>query len=532
MKRREFLGVMAAMTVGANFVSNVFPISKHVGEATSSMASNEANIKICLDEYVAKINPNIYGHFAEHLGSCIYEGIWVGENSPIPNTNGIRDDVVEALGHISPPVLRWPGGCFADDYHWENGIGPRENRPRTVNAHWGQVIEPNKFGTREFMEFCRRIGADPYICGNVGSGSPQEMRDWVEYCNYPGDSTLSRRRAADGHPEPYRVKYWGVGNENWGCGGNFDPEDYAVQYRRFATYLYSFDGAPLYLIACGPSGNNTEWTHRFFEKLGRRRRINAFAAHYYCGTAGTATEYSVEQWYQLLHRASLIEDLVVQQRAIMDGYDPERRIGLILDEWGTWHPPTQGRNSRFLWQQNTLRDALVAALTLDVFNRHADKVVMGNIAQTINVLQAMILTEEEKMLTTPTYHVYHMYTPHQGARSLRVSLEAESISFKAQNDDQSLRGLTGSASLKENSLFLTVVNPHADVPMEANILLRGGEAMSASASVLAHDDIHAHNTFESPDAVVPIEGPLSIGGSTFHHTFPPASVTALSISLT
>jgi alpha-N-arabinofuranosidase len=496
------------------------------------MASNEATIKISLDEYVARINPNIYGHFAEHLGRCIYEGIWVGEDSPIPNTRGIRDDVVEAMKRISPPVVRWPGGCFADDYHWEDGVGPRGDRPRTVNAHWGQVIDTNEFGTHEFIEFCRRIGAEPYICGNVGSGSPREMRDWVEYCNFSGDSSRSRQRAANGHPEPFRVKYWGVGNENWGCGGNFDPEDYAIQYRRFATFLFDFKGAPLYLIACGPSGNNAEWTHRFFEKLGRRRRMHAFAAHYYCGTAGTATEYSVDQWYQLLHRASLMENLVVQQRAIMDGYDPERRIGLIVDEWGTWHPPAPGRERPFLWQQNTLRDALVAALTLDIFNRHADKVVMSNIAQTINVLQAMILTEGEKMLTTPTYHVYGMYSPHQGARSLRTSFEAESIPpVKPGANDQSLFGLAGSASLKGDKVFLTVVNPHADVPVHATIALRGGEAKSASASVLTHDDIHAHNTFESPSIVVPVEESLSISGATFQHTFPAASVTAMSIWL-
>ena len=491
-----------------------------------------ATIKISLDDYVARINPNIYGHFAEHLGHCIYEGIWVGEDSPIPNTNGIRNDVVEAMKRLKPPVIRWPGGCFADDYHWEDGIGPREDRPRTVNAHWGQVIETNEFGSHEFVEFCRLVGADPYVCGNVGSGTPREMRDWVEYCNYPGDSARARQRAANGHPEPFRVKFWGVGNENWGCGGQFDPEDYAVEYRRFSTFLFNFQDAPLYLIACGPSGNNAHWTRKFFEKLGRRR-INGFAAHYYCGTAGTATEYTVDQWYQLIHNANRMEELVVQQRAIMDGFDPDRNIGLIIDEWGTWHPPTPGRERSFLWQQNTIRDGLVAALSLDIFNRHADKVVMGNIAQTINVLQAMILTEGEKMLVTPTGHVYAMYTPHQGARALRTSFEANSVSFKAGNgNDESLFGLAGSASLKGDTLFLTVVNPHVDTPVEATIQLRGGgEARSATASVLTHDDIHAHNTFHAPETVAPAEETLSVSGAAFQHTFPAASVTALSISL-
>jgi alpha-N-arabinofuranosidase len=357
------------------------------------------------------------------------------------------------------------------------------------------------------------------------------MRDWVEYCNFSGDSTRARQRAVNGHPEPFGIKFWGVGNENWGCGGQFDPEDYAVEYRRFSTFLRDFKGAPLYLIACGPPGNDTNWTRRFFEKLGGRR-INGFAAHYYCGTAGTSTEYSVDQWYQLIHRSAYMETLVKQQRAIMDGFDPERRIGLIVDEWGTWHPTEPGREPGFLWQQNTIRDGLVAALSLDIFNRHSDKVVMGNIAQTINVLQAMILTEGEKMLVTPTGHVYAMYAPHQGARSLHTSFEADSISFKAGDDEQSLFGLAGSASLKGDTLFLTVVNPHADKPMEASIELRGGgEVGSASVSVLTHDDIHAHNTFDAPETVSPVEQTLSISGKIFQHTFPAASVSALSISL-
>lgn len=492
---------------------------------------SDAKINIYLEETISTINKNIYGHFAEHLGRCIYEGVWVGEDSSIPNTNGIRDDVVEALKKLKPPVVRWPGGCFADDYHWRDGIGHRENRPRRINTHWGQVIETNEFGTHEFIEFCRRIGAEPYICGNVGSGTPREMRDWVEYCNFPGDSTLAQERAQNGHPEPFRVKYWGVGNENWGCGGNFDPEDYAAAYRRFTTFLFSFEDAPLYLIACGPAGNNTDWTHRFFQKLGNRRRIHAFAAHYYCGTAGTATEYTVQQWYELIQRASKLEDLVIQQRAIMDGYDAERRIGLIVDEWGTWHPPTPGRHPRFLWQQNTLRDGLVAALSLDIFNRHADKVVMANIAQTINVLQSMILTEEEKMLTTPTYHVYEMYSPHQNAQALRTSFSADSISFKVGEEERQVFGLSGSSSLKDDELFLTVVNTHADEPIEASINLYGGRAKKGKARVLTHEDIHAHNTFDVPDNVMPKDEEISVDGSSINYRFEPASVTAISMKL-
>jgi len=348
-----------------------------------------AKITINPNDVIGTINPNIYGHFAEHLGWCIYGGVWVGENSPIPNTGGIRNDVVAALKKMKPAVIRWPGGCFADDYHWQDGVGPREQRPRRVNIHWGEVVESNAFGTQEFMRFCRMVGAEPYIVGNVGSGTVQELREWVEYCNFEGDSSLTQQRAADGSPDPLNVTYWGVGNENWGCGGSFSPEDYCTEFRRFATFVRGF-GRQLYVIACGPSGNDVEWTTRFFRKLRKDywdfKNLHGFAAHYYCGTAGTATEYTVDQWYELIARGLYMEELVVQQRAAMDAYDPSRKIGLIVDEWGTWHPVEPGTNPRFLFQQNSLRDALVAATSLDIFNRHADKVVMTNIAQTIKTL--------------------------------------------------------------------------------------------------------------------------------------------------
>ncbi|MCL6429468.1 MAG: alpha-N-arabinofuranosidase [Anaerolineae bacterium] len=479
------------------------------------------------NDSVGLISPYLYGHFAEHLGACIDGGVWVGEGSPIPNIGGIRRDVVEALKRIRPPVLRWPGGCFADDYHWRDGIGPRHARPRRVNIWWGETIECNEFGTHEFIQFCRLIGAEPYICGNVGSGSPRELRDWVEYCNFPGGTTLSDERAANGSPEPFGVRFWGVGNENWGCGGHFVPEDYATEYRRFSTYLRDLGETPLYLIACGPSSNDPEWTRRFFTKLGNYRRIHGFAAHYYCGTAGTATEYTLEQWYELIQRGLLMERLIVQQRAVMDGFDPDRKIGLIVDEWGTWHPPTPGRDPRHLWQQNTLRDALVAAATLDIFNRHADKVVMANIAQTVNVLQAMILTEGERMLTTPTYHVFDMYQVHQGALSLRVGFEADDITCSADGKDIRLPGLMGSASRQGSRLALSVVNPHAMNPAEATIELPGARCRIDTATVLTHADLKAHNTFDAPERVKPTVTHLSLEGSQVRYTFAPASVTVL-----
>lgn len=494
---------------------------------------SEARIEIILNEPIGTIHPNLYGHFAEHLGTCIYEGIWVGEDSAIPNTGGIRNDVVAALKRIRPPVIRWPGGCFADDYHWQDGIGPREERPRRINIHWGQVVETNAFGTNEFVRFCRMVGAEPYICGNVGSGTPREMRDWVEYCNFPGGTTWSDLRAASGDPEPLRVRYWGIGNENWGCGGSFTPEDYGTEYRRFASFMRNVGGTPLFLIACGPSGNNLDWTRRFFEKLrkdfGTGPAIHAYAAHYYCGTAGTSTEYTDNQWYELLHRASQMEPLVVQQRAAMDAFDLTRAIGLVVDEWGTWHPSEPGRNRAFLWQQNTLRDALVAALTLDIFNRHADKVVMGNIAQTINVLQAMMLTDGDRMLTTPTYHVYDLYQSHQGGTAVRALFEAPEVSFGGGT----LFGLAGSASLKGDTVTLTVVQPRVEEGVEATIRLQGDARIAGiQTTVLTHSDIHAHNTFDQPEIVKP-GAPQSVQaeGTQFTHAFPPASVTRLDVTL-
>lgn len=489
----------------------------------------EGQITLFCTQPIGRIHPNLYGHFAEHLGRCIYDGIWVGEESAIPNTNGIRNDAIAVLRRMQAPIIRWPGGCFADDYHWEDGIGPRPERPRRVNLHWGEVVESNHFGTHEFLRFCELVGAAPYICGNVGSGTPREMRDWVEYLNFAGDSTLARRRAANGHPAPFGVRYWGVGNENWGCGGHMTPEEYAAEYRRFSTYLRDFSGTPLYLIACGPSGNNPDWTRRFFTALGSYRRIHGFAAHYYCGGAGTATQFTEEEWYRLLWLARQMEPLIVQQRAILDGFDPERRIGLIVDEWGVWHRATPGSKQGLLWQQSTIRDGVVAALTLDIFNRHADKVVMGNLAQTFNVLQAVALTQEEKMIVTPTGHVFTLYAPHQGAQAVHTLFEADDISFA---EGKTLPSLSGSASLKEDRLFLTVVNAHVSEPAAVRVRLAdGAEAQNGLLTLLAADDIHAHNTFEAPDVVQPKTTPRAVSGREFTLELPPASVTAVQVEL-
>jgi len=479
-----------------------------------------AGIEVLLDEPGARINPNIYGHFAEHLGACVYQGLWCDGK--------VRQKVVELVRRLRPAVIRWPGGCFADDYHWRHGVGPPQQRPLTINLHWGQDIETNAFGTHEFMDFCRSVGAEPYLCGNMGSGSPAELRDWLEYCNFDGDSSLARQRLVNGSAQPFGVKYWALGNESWGCGGAFSPEDYAGEFRRYSTFMPDIGPTPLYLIACGPDGNNVQWTQRFMERLKRdgscHVRLHGYAPHYYCGTAGTATEYDDQQWYELLIKAQRMEELIVHQRRALDEFDPQRRIGLCIDEWGTWHPPTPGRNPRHLWQQNTLRDAMVAAITLDIFNRHADKVAMANIAQLINVLQAPLLAEGDQVLATPTYHVYELYQNHQGATS---------VPLVVQSDDALAGGTTaGSASLRGRTLTLTVTNPAIGQAWPARITLRGGSAALVRQTVLTHDDLHAHNTFEQPHMVQP--GPsrvLSLSGQCFEYVFAPQSITRLEIAV-
>lgn len=498
----------------------------------------QATVTINADNHIAVINPNIYGHFAEHLGSCIYEGIWVGTDSKIENENGIRCDVVRALKKIKPSIVRWPGGCFADTYHWQDGIGPMEKRPKRINIHWGGVTESNHFGTHEFMEFCHQIGANPYICGNLGSGTVQEMRDWLEYMNLSEGSSLSDLRKGNGHPEPFNVRYFGVGNENWGCGGHMSAEYYANEVKRYSCFLEPFCGKPFYKIACGPSGDDPAWTRRFFGVLSgclsacqsKLELIQGFAAHYYCGTAGTATEYSHDQWYQLLEQALRMEPLIVKHRAIMDGFDPERKIGMIVDEWGTWHPVMPGTNPAFLMQQNTIRDALVAALTLNIFNRHADKMIMSNIAQMINVLQAMILTDGSEMVLTPTYHVYEMYAPFQGAMALDCRPPTDTISFNAEGGKGAVPHLSCSAALKNDNLVLSLVNLHVNEAVKVTVDIRGiRKAELVSWRVLAAGDIHDHNTFEKPDLVTPLSKKLPANDVI---TIPPAAVSVLKYDIT
>ncbi len=489
-----------------------------------------SRIIVSIDEPIARIAPALYGHFAEHLGLCVEEGLWVGPESKIPNTDGIRNDVVAALRKVRIPVLRWPGGCFADDYHWQDGVGPRQNRPRTVNIHWGHVIEDNSFGTHEFIQLCRLLGAEPYLAGNLGSGSPSEMRNWVEYCNFPGDSTLAKQRAANGSPEPFGVKYFGVGNENWGCGGNMTPEDYAAAYKQYSTYLRDFGGNKLFLVACGPNGNDGNWTRKFFTELGTYRRIHGLGAHYYVwnadGRLGRATDFTTDQYYQLLKETLVIEEVIVQQRAIMDGFDPQRRIGLFVDEWGAWHPEEKSRDRQILYQQNTMRDALVAGLTLNLFNRHADKLVMCNIAQICNVIQSLILTDGPRMLTTPTYHVFKMFQSHQGATAVRCRAESSDVGYTWNNSSQQLPRLSVSASVLDGTLTMTIVNTDATNAAEVELKLLGGGCHQATIDTLSHPNVRAHNTFDQPELVSPSHRAIEIG-TTWRQMFPPASVSVI-----
>ena len=498
---------------------------------------NKATLNVGLAR--TKIDRNIYGHFAEHLGRCIYEGVWVGPDSSIPNTRGIRNDVVQALRRIKIPVLRWPGGCFADEYHWEDGIGPRESRPTMINTHWGGVTENNHFGTHEFLDLCAQLGCEPYICGNVGSGTVREMAQWVEYLNFGGKSPMADLRRENGREEPWGVTYWGVGNENWGCGGLMTADYYADQYRQYSLYCRNYEGRKLYKIACGPRDDDEYWTDVLMKKAGRlingRSYMDGLALHYYTSIyengrkrVGQATDFTEAEWIEILRKGLHMEDLIRRHSTIMDRYDPEKRVALIVDEWGTWYKVEPGTNPGFLYQQNAMRDALVAATSLDIFNRHADRVRMANIAQTINVLQAVVLTDKEKMVLTPTFHVYEMYTVHHDATLVPVDLSSE----KYEHDGVEIPALSASASVDAGGkLHLTMsnLNPHRDLDVQLRVHGRSCEAVSGT--VLSGDAMNAHNTFEDPERVRPRDfdgAKVKDGGLAV--TVPKMSVIALEVT--
>jgi len=468
----------------------------------TEIAKVEGTIRLATGHASNRIHPNIYGHFAEHLGRGIYEGLWVGDNSRIPNTRGLRNDVVAALKRLQVPVLRWPGGCFADEYHWQHGIGPREGRPQMINTHWGGVVESNQFGTHEFMDLCEQIGAAPYVCGNVGSGSVEETTQWVEYMTPSSDTPMVRLRQRNGRAEPWRLPYFGVGNESWGCGGNMRPEHYADNFRRYNTFVKNYSGNRVERIACGASGDDIRWTEVLMREASSQ--MNGLSLHWYSlptgnwSLKGSATQFGEEEWCSTLVQTMKMDELLSKHQLEMDRYDPERKVGLVIDEWGTWYDVEPGTNPGFLYQQNTLRDAIAAAINFNIFHKHSNRVTMANIAQMVNVLQAVILTEEDRMLLTPTYHVFDMYRVHQGATSVPVTIEAPEYRFSSRT----LPILHGSASHDgAGCIHLSLVNLDPIRGINVRVL---HSFIRVSGQILTGGAMNAMNTFSSPSEVAPV----------------------------
>lgn len=480
------------------------------------MTANPTRIIVNLDLPAHSISRHIYGHFAEHLGRCIYGGFWVGPESDIPNVHGIRSDVVDALKAIQIPNLRWPGGCFADEYHWRDGIGPREQRPRMVNSHWGDVVEDNSFGTHEFMELCELLGADPYVNGNVGSGTVREMSEWVEYLTRADESPMASLRRANGRDEPWKVPFWGVGNEGWGCGGNMRPEAFRDLARQYSTFVRNHGDNVVYRIAAGANIDDYAWTDTLLEGLDCTQcgpdstlPYQAVSLHYYTMTGpwedkGNATSFSKDQYYLALSRAGRMEELLTRHSTVMDRRDPQKTIGLVVDEWGTWWNVEEGTNPGFLYQQNSMRDALVASLHFDSFHRHADRVVMANIAQTVNVLQAMILTDPDTnaLVLTPTYHVFEMNTGHHDADYLHTYVkDSPTLTIGAKE----LSLVSASASTRDNSALISVSNLDTDNEQRIVLDLRGRDVESYSGRVLTASTASSFNDPQRPDEVAPRE---------------------------
>lgn len=479
------------------------------------------------------IGRHIYGHFAEHLGRCIYEGVWVGEDSTIPNTGGIRNDVVQALKRIKIPNLRWPGGCFADEYHWQDGIGPRTERKRTINTHWGRVIENNHFGTHEFLHLCELLNCEPYIAGNVGGGSPHEMQEWVEYMTFDGGSTLADLRRQNGREKPWRVKYFGIGNENWGCGGNMTAEHYANVYRRYQTYVRDFGENQIYKIACGSSDFKYDWTEVLMREAAQY--MDGLSLHYYIvprvwTDKGSATEFTEDDWFVTLEKALCMDEIVTKHSEIMDRYDADKRVGLIVDEWGVWHNVEPGTNPGFLYQQNTLRDALVAGIVLNILNQHCDRVHMANLAQTINVLQALILTDQDRILLTPTYHVFDMYQVHQDATLLETRVEDEAGYI---HNGERLPQINVAASRDEaGGVHVSLCNLDPKATAEVKLTFLGADTIGrVSGRILTAKDMTTHNTFDRPEQLKPAAfQSFSTSGRILTAELAPMSVTVLELA--
>jgi len=479
-----------------------------------------------------EISRHIYGHFAEHLGRCIYGGIWVGEDSEIPNIRGFRADVVEALRLLEIPNLRWPGGCFADTYHWMDGIGPKNDRPCMINTHWGGVLENNHFGTHEFMEFCELIGAEPYICGNVGSGTVQEMQQWVEYITFDGKSPMADLRAKNGRKEPWKLKFFGVGNENWGCGGNMRPEFYADLYKRYATYVRNYGDNLVYRIAGGANEADYEWTEVLMREAGHM--MQGLSVHYYSAagdfwhTKGSSTDFGEDGWFKAFQRTLFMDELLTRHSTVMDRYDPGKKVALIVDEWGTWYEPEPGMNPAFLFQQSTLRDALVAGVNFNIFNNHCDRVRMANIAQMVNVLQSIILTEGGNMVLTPTYHAFDIFKPHYDSQLLDTHFESPVYRWEGEELPQLSISSSQDVGGKIH-ISLCNIDPNQDIDIALELM--GAVAKSVSAKILTAAAMNSCNTFDGSNEVGIREfGGVAMESNNMVFKMPSKSIVMLEIT--
>ncbi len=503
------------------------------GLVFASLSSAQNRVTVNGNEGKYQINRNIYGHFAEHLGHCIYGGFYVGEgNNKIPNVNGVRTDVIEALKKLKVPVLRWPGGCFADTYHWKDGVGPKDKRPSMLNIWWGNVKEDNSFGTNEFLNMCEMLGSEPYLSANVGSGTPQELADWVKYTTHPnGTSPMTDLREQFGRPDPWKVMYWGIGNEAWGCGGHMTADYYANVYRQFTTFMTNANrDYRLFRIASGASDDDYNWTEVLMREV-PHNMLDGVALHHYSvinwRKKGSATDYSEEEYYTTMQRALLMDELVRRHSAIMDKYDPAKRVALVVDEWGGWYDVEPGTNGSFLFQQNTMRDAMIAGTTLNIFNNHCDRVRMANLAQIINVLQAVILTNEEKIILTPTYHVMEMYNVHQDATMLPVTVSSNEYSMGKEK----LNALSVSASKDKNgATHISLVNIDANQAQDVSLELKGVDFKTVTGRILTSGKLQNYNSFSEPDKIKPASfNGTKISGNQLTLKIPPFSVIVLEL---
>jgi len=491
---------------------------------------NKSTITIYADQPRNEISRHIYGHFAEHLGRCIYDGFWVDKSMPVEKQGRLRMDIIRALREIKIPNLRWPGGCFADEYQWRNGIG--KHRPKTINSHWGGVSEDNSFGTHEFLELCELLGCEPYISANVGSGTPADMRDWIEYLTFSGESVLTRERASNGHPQPYKISFWGIGNENWGCGGDMIPQTYVEKYRQFQSYARNYSGNQLKKIACGPNGSDYSWMEECMRNIPLHMMWGISLHHYTIPTGnwenkGASTDFYEDQYFGAVKNCLYMDYLVKKHISIMDKYDPDNKVALVVDEWGIWTNPEPGSNPAFLYQQNTMRDAIIAASTLNIFNNYSHRIKMANLAQTVNVLQSLILTEREKMLLTPTYHVFNLFKVHQDAKLLPMRINSGMYGF----DNESLYQINGSASKDASGrIHVSLVNIDPRNTVTTKLIVNGPAIRNIKVDLITSESYTDHNTFASPDNIVPVSNKnIKKIGNEIEIDLPPLSVNIIEI---